>query len=165
MSMRIRSACIGHPRAAQSARVAVPLIGHAARRWLRRARRSTAIAGAASTASPKEESVVPNPWLIALAILLSFPCRADFRTLGAPDCHQWNASSGSLKMQHRMWMLGFLTGMNAIRYEPEARNDWLRKIADAEQAFLWIDGYCTVHPDETLVAAGMALSDELQRIP
>lgn len=114
----------------------------------------------------------PRP--VSLAILLSLlsvvslsPLSglAQFRTLGAPDCQQWRTSTGSLKIQHEMWLLGFLTGMNAVHYEPEARNDWLRKIADAEQAFLWIDGYCTTHPDDTLVSAGMALSEELQHIP
>ena len=95
---------------------------------------------------------------------LSTLAQADFRTLGAPDCDQWTNATGSLQMQHRVWLLGFLSGMNAVHYTPESRNNWLRKLSGAEQAFLWIDDYCRIHPGESVVEGGLALSEELQAL-
>jgi len=112
----------------------------------------------------RKDPPVRTALFAALLCALSTAVCADFRTLGAPDCDQWTTATGSLQMQHRVWLLGFLSGMNAVRYFPDSRNNWLQKLSGAEQAFLWIDDYCRIHPEESVVQGGLALSDELQAL-
>lgn len=77
------------------------------------------------------------------------------RTYGVPDCGEWiNQKSNA----NKSWLMGFLTGMNII---DAAGENPLARLQSAEQAFLWLDNYCSANPLHTALEGGDMLFREL----
>jgi hypothetical protein len=84
---------------------------------------------------------------------------------GAAPCAQWSIhkTSRSLKFGDRMWILGYLTRVNANKAAVLANQnimvtheDITRDIED-EGIFAWVDKYCIDHPSETIAEAAEGL--------
>ena len=97
--------------------------------------------------------------VISTALLLS--CCMSYAQVGfgGYDCGQWFVKGGVAKA----WLLGYLSGINAMVANENNNYDPLAKLGSAEQAFLWVDNYCKANPLKNLYAAGSELYFELQK--
>ena len=101
--------------------------------------------------------------LLATAVSLSVVNQAHaYMTYGAYDCGEWvteSKSTGSI----RTWLLGFMTGLNAM-HELNGRNDDpLNKINSAKQIYVWMDNFCQKNPLKTVSSGGVDLFIELMK--
>jgi len=84
-----------------------------------------------------------------------------FTTFGGSDCAQWLKNHAQ---RDKAWVLGFLSGWNgAWLMAQKEKEDPLRKLNSADQAFLWLDNYCKANPLNHLSEATQALYLELRR--
>ena len=87
------------------------------------------------------------------------------QTRGTRTCHKWaeeRARADDRQEMNRVpvlitksWFLGYVAGRAST-----AKRDFLAG-TDNESMFLWLDQYCTEHPQEDLARAGQALEAAL----
>jgi len=101
--------------------------------------------------------------LLATAISLVFVNQAHaYTTYGSYDCGEWVTESKSTGPM-RSWLLGFMTGLNAM-YDLSGRNDDpLSKINSAKQIYVWMDNFCQKNPLKTVTSGGVDLFIELMK--
>jgi hypothetical protein len=80
-------------------------------------------------------------------------------SFGTPDCGQW--FSENTKAPAKIWLIGYLSGINALKAIPGA--DPLDRINSAEQVFLWMDKWCQANPLKTVYIGGQDLYLELAK--
>jgi hypothetical protein len=93
-----------------------------------------------------------------IAMTVSSPVLAT-TSFGSMDCGQWvkNQSNNSPNIQSKAWLLGYLSGLNAVEFSENA----LDKINSTEQIFLWMDNYCKKNPLERVPKGAQQLMIEL----
>ena len=96
---------------------------------------------------------------IGIALLLSHSLSYGIVNFGDYDCGLWFVK----KEPAKGWLLGNLSGMNAILANDKIKYDPLGKLNSAEQAFLWMDNYCRVNPLRTVSEGALELYIELQK--
>ena len=97
--------------------------------------------------------------MFLMAISFSKPTMATQATIfGAPNCGQWVKSPST---SDKAWLLGFMSGLSLYT---DGKDDWLDKIASAEQIYLWMDSYCRANPLKKLNHGGLELARELQKM-
>jgi len=71
-------------------------------------------------------------------------------TFGQPDCGQWVNATQVQRLQRQFWLLGWLTGANALldadTPKGQTKPDYLGQLNSAEQTFLFVDNYCRANP-------------------
>ena len=84
-----------------------------------------------------------KPLFVTLLVAFSVNANA-FAVFGSPDCGQWVKAQNAT---HRAWLLGYLSGMNAVWTKGQsAVGGPLDKLSSAQQAFVWMDNYCQKNP-------------------
>ena len=79
---------------------------------------------------------------------------------GTNSCGAWTKAideDPSLHSQRQVWVLGFLSGVNAI---------WQKDILveyDGEDLIAWIDNYCKENPLDRIASAASSLVRELDK--
>jgi hypothetical protein len=107
----------------------------------------------------KSKLLLPTLIIAALIVItVSSPVIAA-RAFGRPDCGQWIKDTEGMKSYNRMWLVGFMSGLN---FGDEQRRDSLAKVS-AEQIYLWMDNYCKANPLENLLTGGENLMNELRK--
>lgn len=96
---------------------------------------------------------------IGIALLLSHSLSYGMISFGSYDCGQWFVK----KEPAKAWLLGYLSGMNAMLANDKIKYDPLDKLNSAEQAFLWMDNYCKTNPLKSVFDGGVELLLELQK--
>jgi len=99
--------------------------------------------------------------VLALAVAISTAQAQEERGIIGPtdfSCGKWiNTPKRTLNHeQQRMWILGYLSGINI-----ESSSDFLRN-RDADGLTVWIDNYCRQYPLRAITQAINALVDELR---
>ena len=97
--------------------------------------------------------------VIGIALLLSHSLSYGMISIGAYDCGQWFVK----KEVAKAWLLGYLSGINAMLGDDKKKYDPLDKLNSAEQAFLWMDNYCKRNPLNTITTGALDLYLELQK--
>jgi len=100
---------------------------------------------------------------IWIAFFLAFlnPAHA-YMTLGASDCGQWvNESKSTPSM--RAWLLGFMSGLNAMHELTNKPDDPMTKINSAQQVYVWMDNFCQKNPLKSVSSGGIDLFIELMK--
>lgn len=95
---------------------------------------------------------------IVLLLSQSLSYGAGVTSFGDYDCGEWFTKRNVAKA----WLLGYLSGINAMAADEKKRYDPLSNLNSADQAYLWIDNYCKANPLKQLNAAGQLLYLELQ---
>ena len=78
---------------------------------------------------------------------------------GDYDCGEWFTK----RPVAGAWLLGYLSGINAMAADEKKRFDPLNNLNSADQAYLWVDNYCKANPLKQLSSAGQLLYLELQK--
>ena len=104
--------------------------------------------------------------LIGTAMLLvsQTAVAQQYRTIGAPDCGRWLNQPADW---HKSWLLGFLSGQNAIFFalaDPKRWKDRLEKLRSTDQAIIWMDNYCRANPLNSVADGGIDLGLELSKM-
>jgi hypothetical protein len=94
--------------------------------------------------------------LIGMLFLLTV-FNADAVTMfGDPNCAEWRTKQQVAKI----WLAGYLTGMNAAA--GTQKNDRLANIT-IDQAALWMDNFCATNPLKTVGYGAITLYLELDK--
>jgi hypothetical protein len=96
---------------------------------------------------------------IGIALLLSHSLSYGKLIFGNYDCGQWFV----IREPAKAWLLGYLSGINAMMANDKINYDPLKKLNSAEQAFLWMDNYCKANPLSSVVDGASDLYLELQK--
>lgn len=111
-------------------------------------------------------TVVPCIVVVFLTLVHSMPSWAQ-KTVGYGDtsCKLWTKerrTETALSLAYSAWVLGFVSGVNAIgMLEFDQSQNFLGK-ADANGMIAWVDNHCTAHPDDNLDSAAFALIGALK---
>jgi hypothetical protein len=103
--------------------------------------------------------------MVVLSILVqATPSRAQ-KTVGYGEtsCQSWTKerrSETAMSLAYSGWILGFVSGVNAIHILM-VDQDFL-KTAVAKGMVAWVDDHCAAHPDDNLDSAAMALISALK---
>ena len=61
------------------------------------------------------------------------------------------------------WMLGFISGVNALSILETNEAQGFLKSSAAKEIDAWVDGFCAQHPEDNLDTAGFALVGALKQ--
>jgi hypothetical protein len=107
---------------------------------------------------------------VLLAGLLAGPVSAQdpsdqsetFTVFGASDCGSWVAQND---IPQKAWLLGYLSGMNRIHYATDGiPSDPLVALESADQAFIWMDKWCSENPLKKVPEGAVLLFVELMKM-
>jgi hypothetical protein len=116
------------------------------------------------------QSVKITPFGIIVVLCVSLPSTpvAAQKTVGygTTSCKSWTMerrSESTASVAYSSWMLGFVSGINAlgILETDESRN--FLKTTVAKGIIAWVDGFCAQHPEDNLDSAGFALVGALKQ--
>jgi hypothetical protein len=86
-------------------------------------------------------------------------------TFGMPNCSRWFNATTVEKYQNRAWLLGWLSGVSHTLYGLTAgsvtRSDTLGKLDSTDEAYFFVDKFCSTNPRETVAAAAGELMADL----
>ncbi len=106
---------------------------------------------------------------VLLAGLLAGPVSAQdpsdqsetITVFGAPDCGRWVAQNDT---PQKSWLQGYLSGMNRIHFATDGiPSDPLDALASADQAFIWMDKWCSENPLKKVPEGALLLYVELMK--
>lgn len=99
------------------------------------------------------------PPLLCLLLSATPAMAVPYTTFGAPDCGQWVTEPAATR---KAWLLGFLSGMAVLHARIDLKpSDPLNFLSSAEQAFAWMDNYCTRNPLNSVTEGAAVLFDEI----
>ena len=102
--------------------------------------------------------------ILITANLTLIPLTTPAQTVdGVKNCTEWlkNRKDGGIKaIGAQIWMSGFLSGINTVTFMTD-KKDRLAKLNSMEEAFKWIDQYCSKNKTYHTDTAGLALMAEL----
>ena len=108
-------------------------------------------------------------FLISFCFLINVPTVAGadatylIRGAGAASCGTWISErplqSSPLRAMDESWVLGFLTGVNAMRLA--VGNSQIGLTTDANGLLAWVDNYCRANPLKSISDTALALATEL----
>lgn len=103
--------------------------------------------------------------IFVLAVAFSFPALAApsnsgrFTTIGNSTCADW---FDPIRRPHATtWLMGYLSGMNAMYHSAGTQLDPLVELQSPDQAMLWLDNWCRAHPLEMMSTGVQGLFKEL----
>ena len=105
--------------------------------------------------------------MVVLSILVqATPSRAQ-KTVGYGEtsCKSWTKerrTETAMSFAYSGWVLGFVSGVNAIGILMSDESRDFLKTAVAKQMIAWVDDHCAAHPDDNLDSAAFALIGALK---
>ena len=99
---------------------------------------------------------------LMLALALGSSSAMSQTIFGTYDCGHWFSTNQPINRDAKVWLMGYLSGMNAMAVKAPAKPDPLGKLTSADQAFLWMDNYCKANPLKPLTTGGLTLFIEVE---
>jgi hypothetical protein len=105
--------------------------------------------------------------MVVLSILMqATPSRAQ-KTVGYGEtsCKSWTKerrTETAMSLAYSGWVLGFVSGVNAIHILMADKSQDFIKTAVAKGMIAWVDDYCAAHPDDHLSSAAFGLISTLK---
>lgn len=116
--------------------------------------------GGAQRPLPKDHCIAKIRGIIVAVSMFAFMSNGfAFMTIGSYDCGQWFTEREPAKS----WLLGFLSGMNAMAAWRASGDEQVGKLNSADQAFQWMDSYCKVNPLKSVADGAQELFWELRQ--
>lgn len=84
---------------------------------------------------------------------------------GRVDCGEWLSPPSQVqRIANEYWLLGYLTGVNAMLMSPAMDiGNVLGWLNSPQQAFAWMDKYCRENPLSKADLGGLVLMNELKK--
>jgi hypothetical protein len=106
-------------------------------------------------------AVVFRLMVVLLILVQATPSRAQ-KTVGYGEtsCKLWTKerrTETAISLAYSGWVLGFVSGVNAIGILTSDESRDFLKTAVAKQLIAWVDEHCHAHPDDHLDSAAFAL--------